>query len=278
MSQPPLSQQIKQLEQAIGTPLFTRTKRSVTLTSAGRDLYENLQPWMAELDEMFARTRRIGEGERGNLSVGCSYTTSQRLVPVAIRRFCERFPSVEVKLQEAPFDEQVEAVVRGLVDVAIIRLPVSHPDVVSIELYEEPLIVALPQGHRLAKVPRLKLRDLEHETLLNASRRPVGLFDSVRALCEHAGFSPKILDVSSSANSAVALVSAGMGIALVPEGVQRADHENVAYRTLVDSPRSKVGIVHRRTGASPATQLFVDVAIEVATGAKPARYARAEAS
>lgn len=267
MSQPPLSQQIKQLEAAIGTSLFARTKRSVTLTSAGRDLYEHLRPWMMELDGMFARTLAIGEGERGHLSVGCSFTTSQRLVPAAIRRFSERFPSVTVKLQEAPFLEQVEAVLRGFVDVAVIRLPVSHPELESIELYEEPLVVAVPAGHPLADVPQLKLRDLKHEVLLNASGRPVGIFDSVRALCEHAGISPTILDISSTANSAIALVGTGMGIALVPEGVRHGGQTNVVYRTLVDSPRSKVGIVHRRTNASPATRLFIDVAIEVAGAA-----------
>jgi len=266
MSQPPLSQQIRQMEEMIGAQLFVRNKRSVSLTNAGRDLYEHLSPWIDELNEMFARARLISEGERGSISVGCSYTTCHRIVPDVVRIFAERFPMVTLKLVESPFDRQVEALVRGFVDVAIIRLPMSHSELVFKELYEEPLIVVLPQKHRFADKSELRLRDLRDETFLSSNHRPVGLFDSMKAICEHAGFEPRLLDISSSANSAVALVGSGMGITLVPEAVRYADHRNVVYKTLVDSPKSMVGVVWRRANVSPVTQLFVDVAAEVAAG------------
>ncbi|MBL0421898.1 LysR family transcriptional regulator [Ramlibacter sp. AW1] len=265
MSQPPLSQQIRQLEEEIGAQLFVRNKRSVTLTNAGRDMYEHLSPWIDELSEIFARTRLISEGERGSLSVGCSYTTSHRLVPEVVRIFAERYPTVTIKLLEQPFARQVEALIRGFVDVAIIRLPVSHSELVSRELYEESLVAVLPHKHRLAGKSKLRLRDLKDEVFLTPSRHPAGLFDSVQTICEHVGgFKPTVLDISSSANSAVALAGAGMGVTLVPDAVRHADHKTVVYKTLVDSPRSMVGVVWRRANASPVTQLFVDVATEVA--------------
>nr|WP_255520351.1 LysR family substrate-binding domain-containing protein [Ramlibacter aurantiacus] len=212
---------------------------------------------------MFSRARAIGQGEQGSITVGCSYTTSRRLVPQAIRLFAQRYPSVTVKLIEAQFDRQVEYLARGLTDLAVIRLPVRHADFVARPLYEEDLVVALPPDHRLAGRARLRLRELRQEVFINASRQPVGLFDSVRALCESAGFTPQVLDICSNAHSAVGLVGAGMGIALVPESVRHADHKHVVYKPLSDSPRSVVGAVCRRNH-SAATQLFVDTIAELA--------------
>jgi DNA-binding transcriptional LysR family regulator len=266
MSQPPLSQQIKALEASVGTPLFTRNKRSVTLTSAGRDLYEQVGPWLAGLDAIAERTRRVGEGEVGSLRIGSNFTTTQRLLPELVRAFSQRFPAVSLRLQEASTAQQVELLSRGLLDVGFVRLPVDTTQLEATPLYEESLVVAMAKNHRHARRARLQLRELRDEVFLNASRQPVGLFQSVQSLCRQAGFEPRLLDISTNANTAVALAGAGLGIALVPESMKRTLPEPVVYKPLVDSPRSTVAVVRQRSGATPTALLFVEMAGRMAAG------------
>jgi DNA-binding transcriptional LysR family regulator len=260
MSQPPLSQQIRALEDALGTPLFIRNRRSVALTSAGRELYERAGPWLAGLDDIAARVRRVGDGEVGNLKIGSNFTTTQGVLPSLVRVFSQRYPSVSVQLQEAATDSQVDQLVRGLLDVGLVRLPVNTAQLEVLPLYEESLVVALPRGHRLAKRARLVLLDLREEQFLNASRRPIGTFQSVQALCRSAGFEPRLNQASGTANSAIALVGAGLGIALVPESMARILPGEVVYKPLTDSPRSTVAVAWRRSAASPTALLFVELA------------------
>ncbi|AZG11095.1 LysR family transcriptional regulator [Pigmentiphaga sp. H8] len=266
MSQPPLSQQIKMLEAMIGARLFVRTKRSVVLTNAGRDLYEQVVPWLRRLPEISEQARRIGDGEQGNLVVACSFTTCRGTLPKIIRTFTARYPSISVRLQETPNDAQIDELMRGLVDVAVMRLPVSHAELEAAPLYDEALVVALPRGHALAGRHRLRLGDLEGQTFVNASRRPVGLFQSVTALCRKAGFEARVLNISANANTAVGLVGVGMGIALVPESMRHVAAQDVVFRPLADSPRSTVAAVRRRDHASAATQLFMDIVADELAG------------
>ncbi|TFY97342.1 LysR family transcriptional regulator [Ramlibacter rhizophilus] len=260
MSQPPLSQQIRGLEEAVGTPLFVRNRRSVALTTAGRELYEQVGPWLAGLDDIAERVRRVGEGEVGTLRIGCNFTTTQGLLPTLVQAFTQRYPAVSVRLQEATTDQQVDWLVQGRLDVGLVRLPVNAAHIEALPLYEESLVVAMPRGHRLARRTKLSLRDLRDEQFLNASRRPVGPFQSVQSQCRSAGFEPRLSEVSGNANSAIALVGAGMGIALVPESMARILPAEVIYKPLADSPTSTVAVARRRSGASPTALLFVELA------------------
>ncbi|MBP7565813.1 MAG: LysR family transcriptional regulator [Burkholderiaceae bacterium] len=260
MSQPPLSQQIRALEETLGTPLFVRNRRSVALTAAGRELYEQVGPWLAGLHAMTDRVRRVGEGELGHLQIGCNFTTTQGVLPRLLREFSERYPQVSVQLLEAATDQQVEWLVQGKLDVGFVRLPVHAAPLEVMPIYDEALVVALPHGHRLARRQRLALPDLRDEQFLNASRRPVGLFQSVHSVCRQAGFEPRINGVSGNAHSAVALVGAGMGIALVPQSMQRILPGEVVYRKLVDSPMSTVAMARRRADPGPTAVMFFALA------------------
>jgi DNA-binding transcriptional LysR family regulator len=202
----------------------------------------------------------VGDGEVGNLAIGCNFTTTQGLLPELIEAFSQRYPAVSVRLQEAATDQQVDLLVRGLLDVGLVRLPVDTSQLELLPLYEESLVIAMPRDHRLARRSRLKLLDLREEQFLNASRRPVGPFQSVHSLCRGAGFEPRVSDVSGNANTAVALVGAGMGIALVPQSMARILPGQVLYKRLTDSPMSTVAIARRRAGASPTALLFVELA------------------
>lgn len=271
MSQPPLSQQIKALEADIGATLFHRTKRSVALTAAGRDLYEQLGPWLATLEDMVGRARRIAAGEEGQLSVACSFSTTQALLPQIIRNFRDSYPKITLRLREMQIEQQLESLAKGLVDIGIMRLPVDESHLMTAPLYDEALMVALPLGHPLAARKQLSLIDLKEEVFLKASRNSAALFESIQSICRRAGFEATVTEVSSNLNTAVGLVGVGMGIALVPESMRWAKPSQIVYRPLRDSPRSTVGAVWRRGDAPPAVALFVDVANKTAAASQAKR-------
>lgn len=268
MSQPPLSQQIKSLETDMGAELFRRNNRSVTLTQAGRDLYEQIVPWLNSLDTIRERARRISEGEEGQLSVAVTFSTSHFLMPQIISAFRDQYPKITIKLREMIGDRQVDALGRGLIDLGIMRLPVDESNLRIAPLYDESLMVALPPGHALASRKSLVLMDLKDELFLRASRKSSALFESIEGVCRRAGFDPRVMDVSSNLNTAVGLVGVGMGIALVPESTRKSGPRWISYRPLRDSPRSTVAVVWRRGDDAPVIKLFVDLATMVA--GKPA--------
>ncbi len=265
MSQPPLSQQIKALEEEMGAELFRRNNRSVTLTQAGRDLYEQIVPWLSQLDTISERVRRISEGEEGVLSVAVTYSTSHFLMPRIISAFRQRYPNITIKLREMTGDAQEDALARGLLDLGVVRLPVDESNLLIAPLYDESLIVALPPGHHLSQRKSLALIDLKDELFLKASRRSSALFESIEAVCRKAGFEANVMNVSSNLNTAIGLVGVGMGIALVPESTRKSGPRSLAYRPLKDAPRSTVAAVWRRGDDSPVIKLFVDLATEIAS-------------
>jgi DNA-binding transcriptional LysR family regulator len=266
MSQPPLSQQIKMLEAEIGAQLLQRTKRSVSLTPAGRALYEEIVPVLATLDSIAWRVRRISEGEERELNIACSFSTSQGLLPQVVMEYHARHPRITLKVNELPIEMQLDAITKGIVDVGFLRLPVEQPHLSVAPLYEEALMVALPASHFLATRKQLSLVDLKNETFLKAvARQSSALFESVEALCLRAGFVAKVAEVSSNLNTALGLVGVGMGIALIPESMSSLRPTSVVYRPLRNSPHSAVAAVWRRDNDSLEVQLFIDLARSLAS-------------
>jgi DNA-binding transcriptional LysR family regulator len=273
MSQPPLSQQIKSLERDFGAELFRRNNRSVTLTQAGRDLYEQIVPWLNSLNLIAERVRRTSEGEEGQLSVGVTFSTSHLHLPRIISAFRDRYPNVSVRMREMTGERQVDALGKGLIDIGIMRLPVDESNLLIERLYDESLMAALPPGHHLASKRSLALIDLKSETFLEASHKSSSSFESIEGVCEKAGFKPRTVNVSSNLNTALGLVAVGMGVALVPASTRQSGPRNISYRPLRDSPRSTVAAVWRRGDDSSVIKLFVNLARSIAGEPKPNRHA-----
>jgi DNA-binding transcriptional LysR family regulator len=262
MAQPPLSRQIQALEAELGLTLFERTRRGVALTPAGAAYHERVKDVFAAVDRAAAAARRAAVGELGRIAIG--YVSSLAYVGLAelLRAFRDAWPHVEVIVREGPPQEQLDALIEGRLDVGFVRGPVIEGGLVAEIARREPLVVALPPKHRLARRsrPRIELRELAGEPMLTFARaRSPGFFDHVMGLCRAAGFTPKIVQEAPLIDL-VSLVSAGFGVALVPQSLRRVAGSRLVVRPLVGAPRADLMMVRRADDQTPALQRFLEVA------------------
>jgi DNA-binding transcriptional LysR family regulator len=272
MQQPPLSRQIKAIEQELGVQLFRRKPRGVELTDAGRAFLNGARLIFATLDTTVETTRRTARGEQGRISMGCTNAAAlNSLVAFIIRKFREAFPLVSVTLVEDHSGNLIERVRNNQIDIAFIRTPIADPEQLTVDsLQNEPEVIALPRGHALARDSSrgdvaLSLKDLASETFL-AFGGPNGALtmqgSSLIAACENAGFTPRVSSVVSNSLPRLNLVAAGYGIAVVPASVQRVSIEGVVYRHLKNAPqlRSPLNLVSRRGDVSAVVRQFLRLA------------------
>lgn len=237
MQQPPLTRLIKALELDLGTALFRRHARGVSLTEAGAVLLEEARVILARSHALPDLVRGVARGERGRLAIG--FTSSAALhpaVPAALRRFRERYPGVSLTLEEAGTPELVEGLAREELDAAFLRSPAGKPKGLSLDfVLDEPMVVAMPTNHPLAR-PRnqklgLEMLRMEHFVLYRRRAGP-GLYDAIVSACQRAGFSPTIVQEAPRLPSTLSLVEAGIGISLIPASMQRLGGESICCRSL----------------------------------------------
>jgi DNA-binding transcriptional LysR family regulator len=231
VSQPPLSQQIRQLEAELGVELFVRNQRRVQLTEAGKRYYEEVRHVFERLERAALLARQAALGQTGTLAVGFVASATYALIPRVYQRFRETYPKVELSLSELSTAEQVEALHADQIQVGIARPPVSDSTLIAESLAEEPLVVALPSNHPLVQEETIELYGLRSERFILFPRRPrPGWIDIVRGACETAGFVPTVAQEVQELSSAVTLVAANIGIAIVPASAQALSLPGVAYK------------------------------------------------
>jgi DNA-binding transcriptional LysR family regulator len=264
IQQPPLSQQIHALERELDVQLFRRKPRGVELTSAGRALLDDARAILAQVEHALAATRRTARGEQGRIVVGfTSSTPFVPFVPQVIRAFRELYPLVALALEETGTGEMVEGLRSELIDAAFIRSPAPDPAGIEVHpLLEEPMMVALPEGHALAapEATPLPLAALSGDTFI-LYRRPVGpgLYDAIIAACHGAGFSPLVGQEAPRILSTLSLVAAGLGVSLVPTSLQRLRMDGVVFRPLAGAarPKAPLNLAHRRGETAALVRRFV---------------------
>ncbi|OMQ37628.1 LysR family transcriptional regulator [Pseudomonas putida] len=254
IAQPPLGQQIRDLEDEIGTPLFHRVGRGVVLSDAGKAFLVSAQDILARAEDAQKNARRVARGEVGSLNLGFTESASfNDTVTGLIRRYQQQHPKVEVNLEENNSESLISRLGRGEIDAAFVRPPFAMGgDIDFITLSEEPLIVVLPDGHPLTSYQRLSLADLRQENFILYSRKSgYGLSADIVAACRQSGFNPIIRQQAPQLSSAVNLVSAGMGIAVVPASMQRIQRDGLHYRALgLDWPKAILGLATRTANRS----------------------------
>jgi DNA-binding transcriptional LysR family regulator len=264
IAQPPLSQQIRQLEQELGVALFNRTKRRVELAPAGRAFLEHARQILAETERAKRIARRAGHGEIGRLAIGFASSADLDILPRVLRVWRDRFPDVEVELHALLTSAQVDALRHGRIQVGFIRLPTDETNLVVETIHREPLVAALPEGHRLARRVRVRLADLASETMILFSRHTApGYYDIFISACRRAGFMPRLLHPGSMQTN-LGLISAGLGVSLMPASIRNLRRAGVVYRPLAPPvPQVEMAIAYRRDEPSAVLPAFLQTVVDV---------------
>lgn len=266
MAQPPLSAQIKQLEGNLGVKLFDRTSRGVRLTEAGRLLLEEARRIFVQLDQTVDMVRRVGDGRIGRLRLGFVPSAAHSVLPTMLREFRERFPDVELFLQEMDPDEEVQRLYDKRIDVGFLYLPVNEAALDVKPILREPLVVALPEAHPLAAKPQVAMHELADEPfILPPQHREPGCHAQIMEACRRAGFLPKATQKDVwLMQTIVGLVAGGIGVALVPASLRNLRRTGVAYKEIKDpSLMVEMGVVWRRDDASAVLRAFLKLAEEI---------------
>ena len=236
IAQPPLSTQIRKLEEELGAPLFVRDKHRVFLTQAGQELFVRARDVLGAAEAAKESTRNAAAGRLGRVALG--YTASAMFterLPAVLRHFIAARPSVELMLNEMTSLEQIDALHARSLDVGVLRKPdATLPQGVEIEpWYVTPLIAAIPKGHPLAARRRLRIEDLNDEPIITYPRDAgIGLYWPVLRLFAGAGGRPRIVREAREPSVMIGLVSAGIGIAIVPADTRCIRLEGVSYRPI----------------------------------------------
>jgi DNA-binding transcriptional LysR family regulator len=272
ISQPPLSQQIKQLEEEIGVRLFNRTKRRVEITPAGLVFLAEARQVITMSEEAVRRTIRADKGEIGQLAMGFIGSANYSVLPQVIREFRRRFPKIEITLTEMNTSHQIEAFHSGRIQVGFLRPPQGIEDKgVSVEpIFREPLMAAIPGNHSLRGETAIPLRLLAKEPFIMIPRqRGPGFFDYIIALCQQEGFSPDIVLEASQFHTIIGLVAAGIGIAIMPASMQRSRIEGVVFRTIAGGAETVLNMAWITNNQSLVLQNFLNVAREAVRSLTP---------
>ena len=268
ITQPPLSVAIKALEDDLDVRLLDRTTRQVRLTPAGLALQDEARRLLSDLERAATRVRRIGQGIEGNLSIGFVGVANLLGLPALIRTFHHAAPAVTLALDERPTDALVEGVRSGRLDLAFLRVWERPPaDLAHRPFVEEGYALAMPADAPLAAHAHLTLADLDGAPLLFFPRRfHPQIHDAWLAAFHRAGVVPRLVQEARTVQTEMALVKAGLGMALVTRSAADQAQEGVVYRPLTgDMPTVDVRVVWRPENETPLLQRFIALLDEAAT-------------
>ncbi|MFB0491006.1 DNA-binding transcriptional LysR family regulator [Methylobacterium sp. OAE515] len=262
MTQPPLSRQIQVLERVLDVQLLERNSRSVRLTAAGRSFLPEAQRILRLAETATHVTRQVAAGRAGVLKLGFTAASAYDFLPRLVTALRQTLPDVTLSLREMVSKDQVEELLAGRIDAALVRPPVTHPDLIAVRALAEPLVVALPAGNPLALRDRLTPGDLGLEPLIAYAPNEARYFhDLVLGLFTEAGIPPRIVQQLTQIHSILALVRSALGIALVPAAAERLRFEDVVFRPLaLPAPRPvELVLAWRRAADEPLIAQLVSV-------------------
>jgi DNA-binding transcriptional LysR family regulator len=270
IQQPPLSKQIRALESSLGTTLFRRHPKGVALTDNGKVFLEEARHILDGVATMEARMARVAKGLTGRLAIGfTSSAAAHAFTPETLRACRSRHPEIELVLTEGNAAEVTESVAGRRLHCAFLRVPVLRPEGVVLEtLLDEPVVVAVPVDHRLARGrTTVALQDLDGENLILV-RRPgaPGLYANLLSLCDGAGSRPVVVAEVERMMTSLNLVAAGAGITVVPASMAHAHPHAIVYRRFrrdvpLDAPLT---LAWRADAAQGAVATFVALARTIA--------------
>lgn len=263
MSQPPLSQQIRQLETLLGARLFLRSNRRVELTDAGQVLQAQALDILQRVDKAIDMTQRAQRGETGELRIGLTRATLlSAQIPRAIFAYRQQFPQVQLQLRELNTLQQIDALLERELDIGIIRKRTLPSLLTSQKLFSDPLVLVAHADHPalrgLDPTASISLRTFAHEPFVGFQREVgTGIHDHVIALCRNAGFTPRIVQEAGESSTLISLAAAGLGVSVLPSSCSHIHVEGARFVALSDrAASSEVHLAYRRDAATPLVRQF----------------------
>lgn len=269
LSQPPLSQQIRRLEDLLGYPLFERTSRAVRLTSGGEVFLERAQRTLRKMDEDVEAMRTVARGEAGTLTVGFIGSGMLTTIPAMLGQYRARFPRVNLQLHESYSSGVLRGLKEGSLDVGFLRDGDPMEGLVAETLFSEPFVAVLPAKHPLAKGSHaLAAAALAGEPFVFYS--PLAgnrAYEKPMSLCGEAGFRPQVVQEAPQWLTIMHLVGAGLGVSIGPACVERIRTPAVVCRRLrlparVATVRSEIALAWRAGDSRPIVEAFCRMARE----------------
>lgn len=260
ISQPPLSTQIRELEQSLDATLFNRSPRGVTLTAAGKVFYAEALAILARVEHAKIAANRVAHGEEGSLSIGFISIADYSVLPPALRQFRNKYPSVSVQLHELTTDAQIRELLTDRIDVGIALAPVEEAGLEFVPLFTEGLMLAVPSDQYSSKAgDRVRLKDFASENFVMVPRTLApGLHDLILACCGDCGFVPRIAQYAKQMQTVISLVSSGFGVALVPQSMQSLQRKGVTYLEIEEECRPmQIGLAHKTHDGNPVIPTFL---------------------
>lgn len=267
VSQPPLSRAIRDLEDQIGVQIFVRDTHSVKVTLAGEALIAEVRLALAAIKKGIEGARHTASGHRGTLRLGFGGSTIYSLLPSLIRQFRVEARDVDFEFCPMPVLSQIDALRAGEIDIGVLRLPIFDEMIETAYVHSEPLVVALPEGHRLlSESGPVTIGDLRSSRFVTYEpTRGFNFHSDLLALCRLAGFSPDIAHQAPTTEAVVGIVACGEGVALLPAPAERLRMRSVAFRPLdikgtpIHLRKVRFGLAWCREGASATAQRFIDL-------------------
>ena len=237
VAQPALTQNIQHLERELGATLIARTGRSLALTEAGAVFLAEAERSLHQFELAKTAARKAARGEAGNLSLGFSSAAGIRIMPSLVKNLGERYPGIHIQLHEIGTDAQIRSLRDGTIDLGI-GYSESTTEFETCSLAPESLFAVLPENHPLAGRESVAIRELAQEVFVLPSR-PVAttLRDAITAECEDAGFQPRHIQEITTAQSALGLVAAGVGISIMPTTIKALEHPGAVFVPLENTRR-----------------------------------------
>jgi len=279
IAQPALSRQIQVLEKELLVQLLARNRRRVQVTPAGQVFLDRARLILARTEDAVLAAQRASGGVSGTLNLGFVGSATYDVLPAVLRAFRVSAPQVELTLSEMTVHAQLEALIEKRIDVGLLRLPARTAGLVFRTISREPLLVALPSAHPLARLPAVRLSALAGEPFVLYPDHPRPSWtEFVVGLCQQAAFRPIVAQRTVEIQTTLSLVAAGIGLSIVPECVGNILRNDVVFRRLTGvRVRTELLAAFREDEASPVVKTFLKVLRQVARAHREGKLSNAKA-
>nr|WP_314580375.1 LysR family transcriptional regulator [uncultured Pseudomonas sp.] len=258
MTQPPLSRQVQLLERGLGIQLLERNNRSVKLTAAGQGFLRDARHILAFSDQAADGARRLARGEAGSLTLGFTAVSAYQMIPQLLARAAQELPGLQFTLKEMVSSAQLEALAAHRIDVGFVRQVNDHATLNAQLISREPLLVAVPDNHPLARQQAIAVRDLDQQAfVMYAADEGRYFYDCIAGLFAMTGVTPHYVYHLGQTHTVVSMVRAGLGVAIVPASAVQLHSDKLVFRPLKDAElHAELYMVSRQDNDNPALPAF----------------------